>query len=154
MTFIDLCLTGKAQVSEIDDYVNRWHHAKDADMELHEYLGMTFDEYSMWATKPSVLPDILSARSTGDLNQIALDNKVASISHLSFHQPKICEMVDAAARDDNQGISAPKSNPALPIYNESPEIVNLSGIEKQLAFLLAHGFSPECIYSQAGKKDG
>jgi hypothetical protein len=151
MTFIDLCLTGKAQATDIDQYVDQWHNAEGGSLELHEFLGMTFEEYSMWATKPSVLPEILSARGKHDLTQIALDNKVASISHLSFHLPKICEMVEAAARDKIQGINAPKSNPALPIYNESPTIVNQSGIEKQLAFLLAHGFSPECIYSQAGK---
>lgn len=151
MTFIDLCLTGKAQATEIDDYVDRWHHAKDADMELHEYLGMTWDEYSLWATKPSVLPDILSARKSSNLDQLALDNKVASISHLVFHAPKLVEMVEAAARDEKNGVTALKSNPNLPIYSESPEIVNQAGIEKQLAFLLAHGFSAECIYSQAGK---
>lgn len=87
------------------------------------------------------------------LEQLALDNKVASISHLIFHSPKLAEMVDAAARDENQGVVTTKSTPTLPIYSESPEAINRAGLETQLAFLLAHGFSAECIYSQAGMPD-
>jgi hypothetical protein len=32
-----------------------WHDNKAGqDQELHEFLGMTWDEYSVWVTKPSV----------------------------------------------------------------------------------------------------
>lgn len=85
------------------------------------------------------------------LDQMSLENKVASILHLEFFSEKLTEMVEAAARDAQQSIVAPKSNPSLSIYSESPGNVNSSGLEVQLAFLISHGFTPECIYSQAGK---
>ncbi|MHA7809286.1 MAG: hypothetical protein ACX933_05720 [Marinobacter adhaerens] len=65
MSFVDLCLDGDVLEDEIDDFVDRWHEDEDTDLELHEYLGMTWDEYSVWATKPSVLPFILTARKNG-----------------------------------------------------------------------------------------
>jgi len=32
------------------------------ELELHEYLGMTWKEYSIWAIKPSFLAEIVSTR--------------------------------------------------------------------------------------------
>lgn len=62
MNFIDQCLSGDALEDEIDEYVARWHEGTAGlDQELHEYLGMTWGEYSLWATKPSILRYILSA---------------------------------------------------------------------------------------------
>lgn len=72
MSFIDLCLSGDVLEDEIDEFVDSWHEDEDTDIELHEYLGMNWDEYSLWATKPSVLPFILSARKNG----IAFDAEI------------------------------------------------------------------------------
>jgi|SRR5690606_17839685 len=65
MSFVDLCLAGDVLEDEIDGFVDMWHEDQDTELELHEYLGMTWEEYSVWATKPSVLPFILSARKKG-----------------------------------------------------------------------------------------
>jgi hypothetical protein len=65
MNFIDLCLGGDVLVDEIDDFVEKWHESEDSTQELHEYLGMSWEEYSVWATRPSILPFILSARKNG-----------------------------------------------------------------------------------------
>lgn len=35
----------------MDDKVAEWH-ASDSDLELHEYLGLTWDEYGLWLTNP------------------------------------------------------------------------------------------------------
>lgn len=62
MNFIQKCLAGDVLSDEIDDYVEQWHKGVEGQgMELHQYLGMTWSEYTLWSTKPSVLPLILKA---------------------------------------------------------------------------------------------
>ena len=62
-SFIEKCINGDASLNEIDDYIDEWH---DSDLsngiELHEYLGMTWKEYSIWAIKPSFLAEIVNSR--------------------------------------------------------------------------------------------
>lgn len=66
MNFIELCLKGDVLTDEIDDFVQDWHDGKaGADQDLHVFLGMSWEEYSVWATNPSMLPYILSARKNG-----------------------------------------------------------------------------------------
>ena len=48
-SFIDDYILGNASYDDIDDYIDRWHEG-DSDKPLHEYLGLTFDEYSDWLT--------------------------------------------------------------------------------------------------------
>ena len=49
--FVDLCLGGDVPEDEIDDFVEKWHEDENTTQELHEYLGMSWEEYSAWATK-------------------------------------------------------------------------------------------------------
>lgn len=65
MNFVDLCLDGDVLEDEIETFVEKWHEDENCTQELHEYLGMSWDEYSLWATKPSILPFILAARKKG-----------------------------------------------------------------------------------------
>lgn len=66
MNFIDACLAGNVLMDEIDDFIEKWSNGQDGhDQELHEYLGMTWDEYSLWGTKPSIFPTILRSRKAG-----------------------------------------------------------------------------------------
>ncbi len=59
---------------EIEDFVQRWHDS-DSKLELHEYLGMTIDEYALWLNSPDMLPLILTSRKTKrSLESIANDN--------------------------------------------------------------------------------
>ncbi|EPH6499614.1 hypothetical protein ACS3FE_002303 [Vibrio cholerae] len=74
MSFVNLCLNGDVLEDEIDDFIDSWHDDEETTLELHEYLGMTWEEYSVWSTNPSVLPFILSARKNrttfdAELNQ-------------------------------------------------------------------------------------
>jgi hypothetical protein len=65
-TFIDDLLSGRALVSDIDDYIDRWHDSPEgspeAAMQLHEFLGMSWDEYRLWAEQPASLRFALAAR--------------------------------------------------------------------------------------------
>jgi hypothetical protein len=63
-TFVDDALTGVSGITDIDSYVDSWHDS-DTDLELHEFLGMTWDEYRLWVEKPNALRYILSARQHG-----------------------------------------------------------------------------------------
>ncbi|KAA8700310.1 MULTISPECIES: hypothetical protein [Pseudomonas syringae group] len=65
MRFFELYLNGDVFEDEIDRFVADWHQGLEgADMELHEYLGMTWDEYRIWSAKPSALHALLIARKT------------------------------------------------------------------------------------------
>src|SRR5579864_3755883 len=59
--FMDLCLDGKAALDDIDDFIDRWHESPE-DTELHDYLGMTQEEYSLWLRVPDALSCIIKAR--------------------------------------------------------------------------------------------
>lgn len=62
-SFIEKCINGDASLDEIDDYIDEWHDSDSTnDLELHEFLGMSWEEYSLWAVKPSLLAEILNHR--------------------------------------------------------------------------------------------
>ena len=64
-TFFDLYSRGQALPDDIDDYIDRWHERTDpqaGSLPLHEYLGLTLDEYELWVRDPDILPQVLIAR--------------------------------------------------------------------------------------------
>jgi hypothetical protein len=62
-SFIEKCINGDASLDEIDDYIDEWHDSDSSnDLELHQFLGMTWAEYSLWAIKPSLLAEIVNER--------------------------------------------------------------------------------------------
>lgn len=58
--FIEKCIDGDALYDEIDDYIAEWHEGT-SDLPLHEYLGMTRDEYKLWFANANILPLIITA---------------------------------------------------------------------------------------------
>ena len=65
MRFIDKVLRGEEFPDNIDDYVDAWHDSDDEDVQLHEYLGFTLDEYKLWVEQPSALKSIFHRRRYG-----------------------------------------------------------------------------------------
>jgi len=62
-SFVKKCVNGNASLDEIDNYIDAWNDGdSDTEIELHEHLGMTWKEYSIWAIKPSFLAEIVNAR--------------------------------------------------------------------------------------------
>lgn len=59
--FIEYCCVGTALPSEINEYIDFWHSNQSSD-KLHEYLGMTKEEYARWMKDPSVLESIIKSR--------------------------------------------------------------------------------------------
>jgi hypothetical protein len=60
-TYIDRLLDGSALLDEADDFVDAWHN-DPSGQDLHDFLGMTWDEYSFWVEKPNALRLIVAAR--------------------------------------------------------------------------------------------
>jgi hypothetical protein len=58
--FIELCLRGEVLLEEIDDWIDEWHESPQKQ-ELHEFLGMSWGEYSSWVSMPEILPFIVTA---------------------------------------------------------------------------------------------
>ena len=58
-TYMDRAISGDA--TDIDDAIDEWHNGLDP-RPLHEYLGMTENEYKLWAQNPKCLQEIIEAR--------------------------------------------------------------------------------------------
>lgn len=67
-TYMSLLLSGEALPEEIDNFVALWHEAEEgasiAQLSLHDYLGMTWEEYSLWVEHPESLRFIAVAHKT------------------------------------------------------------------------------------------
>lgn len=60
-TFVDLALSGAVTLDDIDDFVDTWHQG-GTGQELHDFLGLTWEEYALWVEQPAALRFILFAR--------------------------------------------------------------------------------------------
>jgi hypothetical protein len=60
-TYVDAVLDGATLWTDIDDWVDRWHEGPST-LELHDFLGMDWEEYRLWAEQPAALRFILAAR--------------------------------------------------------------------------------------------
>jgi|JI8StandDraft_2_1071088.scaffolds.fasta_scaffold57040_2 hypothetical protein len=77
-SFIELALRGEVLSDEIDEFIEIWH-SSDPDCELHEFLGMSWEEYSLWSTDPDSLTLIISSRHENiPLQEAVNDNLQAS----------------------------------------------------------------------------
>ena len=59
--FIEKCLSREATPADIDDYIDQWHD-NPGNLALHEFLGMTRDEYAGWIADSAVLAAIINSR--------------------------------------------------------------------------------------------
>lgn len=66
VTFVAAVLAGDAFVTDVDDWVDEWHEAPDDSeagaLELHEYLGLSWEEYRLFVERPESLRFTLAAR--------------------------------------------------------------------------------------------
>lgn len=47
-------VSGSATESVFDDKIDEWHEG-DSDLPLHEYLGLTKEQYMLWLRKPELV---------------------------------------------------------------------------------------------------
>ncbi|MBV8362431.1 MAG: hypothetical protein JO189_31535 [Deltaproteobacteria bacterium] len=60
-TFVERYVNGEVCADDVDDYIDAWH-AHPNHQELHEFLGMSKEEYAAWLRDPEVLAEIARAR--------------------------------------------------------------------------------------------
>lgn len=62
--FVDRCLAGEVEPSDIDDWVTAWHNSEPGSeqMSLYEYLGFTEVEGRMWSRDARAPAPILENR--------------------------------------------------------------------------------------------
>lgn len=58
-TFIEDCLNGKATAKDVYDYVDKWH-SSNSKLSLHNFLGITTQEYVQWVKDENILDDLIS----------------------------------------------------------------------------------------------
>lgn len=60
--FIEQCLLREARPEDIDDFIDQWHE-NPGEQPLHDFLGMTRNEYALWIANATILPTIIGVRS-------------------------------------------------------------------------------------------
>lgn len=85
--FVSYCISGDALMSEIDDYIAKWHEIP-RDIELHDYLGMSKKEYALFVEDENYLGIIISAHRNHTSIEMIIRDEMA-----------------IAARSDNPGKS-------------------------------------------------
>jgi DNA-binding transcriptional ArsR family regulator len=60
-TFAALYFEGRASADEIDDFVDDWHEG-GTGMSLHDFLGLSREDYAQWVEQPDSLETALNER--------------------------------------------------------------------------------------------
>lgn len=60
-TFVHECLSGRALLDDVDDWIDEWHDS-DSDLSLDSFLGFSADEGALFAERPEALRFIVAAR--------------------------------------------------------------------------------------------
>lgn len=68
-TFVDDVLAGRASSKQLDDYVYAWHNLRTEDsraqLPLHTFLGLTFEEYARITENPDAIDAIIYLKNRG-----------------------------------------------------------------------------------------
>jgi hypothetical protein len=102
-SFMELLLRGEVLAEQIDDFVDRWSDDPGVESDLHEYLGLTWDEYALWVEKPSALRYIAAAR----VQSVPLDSLRDRESHdmQQYRRPRaLAAVARAAEREQAVGV--------------------------------------------------
>lgn len=57
-TFMELARTGVVQPEDVDYWVCCWHGGQ-CDEPLHDYLGLSWDDYAAWVADPTHIKAML-----------------------------------------------------------------------------------------------
>lgn len=61
INFVQAIRDGIANPEDVDDWVHDWHsNVRGLNMDLHEFLGMTVQQYYDFVTDPDILDEILA----------------------------------------------------------------------------------------------
>ena len=74
--FINDCIKGYSLLDEIDDYIDEWHDS-DTDLSLHDFLGMTKREYSLYIQDEDYLALIVTAHKENEPIEEIIQNQIS-----------------------------------------------------------------------------
>jgi hypothetical protein len=63
--FFDLLMEGNACPEEIHDHIDTWHNKANVMIPLHEFLGMSWQEFGRWVTLDATLETLEEERRLG-----------------------------------------------------------------------------------------
>lgn len=91
--FLDACLAGDAIVSDVDDWVERWHSQGGApdghSQSLGQFLGLDGDEYALWVERPESLRFVLAARKGRSPNVAGVKELAAAAARATDDQEAV-----------------------------------------------------------------
>lgn len=59
IAFMEEVLAGRADLGDVDEWISWWHRSP-LPVSLHEFLGLTFSQYSRFVQDPTALEDIVN----------------------------------------------------------------------------------------------
>jgi hypothetical protein len=91
--FISDCIRGVALLEDIDDYIDQWHEGGTGQT-LHDFLGMTRQEYNAYLLDESALAFIVKAhREQVPFKQIAEQDYSYALAARSQGGEKISQLM-------------------------------------------------------------
>jgi hypothetical protein len=72
-TYLEQVLEGDALWTDIEDFVSRWHEGGGRDQQLHDYLGLPWDEFALWVERPEALRAIIASHERDEPLQALLE---------------------------------------------------------------------------------
>jgi hypothetical protein len=64
--YLEQVLEGTTLWTDIEDFVKAWHEGGGFGQELHDYLGLTWNEYALWVERPNTLRAIIASHELDD----------------------------------------------------------------------------------------
>jgi hypothetical protein len=96
-TWLERFMAGSALVADLDDEVGAWHDNPDTGIGLHEWLGLTWEEYQVFAVSPEAFErQMLEARVIVDQKKASPDQKGPSLL-TAEQRRRMREAAEAAA---------------------------------------------------------
>lgn len=80
--FMQMALRGDVMSDEIEDFVEEWH-GSDSNVEVYEYLGLTWEEYSLWVSHPDYIDLVIAARRSDKPILEAVNDNLRSTERLA-----------------------------------------------------------------------
>ena len=139
-TFIEGVRDGKYSPGQIDDWVEAWHES-GSEKELHETLGMSWEQYGRWAKDPNTLVSILGEHGVVAQND---DLKIEGLKighNISGREQESSFMNACLVGEDGNDVSIAATAPAE-YHKLSPKDFN-AAIQQDLAPLIEAGWSFE-----------
>jgi hypothetical protein len=64
VTFIEAVNKRDESIENIDAWVEKWHLSENQSLQLHEFLGMTKEQYAEWLINPDVVYTLVDREPT------------------------------------------------------------------------------------------